>query len=540
MTSSGEPEREGARPQQDDDDDRRSVRSMAVGSSKTPSTSLHPRAASGTTRTLPTPPDLASAFSRPSPSTRSASESTFSTSSGLQESSTTMPALPNPPPLAPSSSQPQHSSSPSISTANSSSNSISRYPTSSSSSNLRSGGPAPPTSSIRSSRSSRVEGGAQPSPKPIRKPVMPKQIKEPIVPWNHAGSTDVPVAKTSSLYCSLTPMYGFPPPVLKAHTSTLVGDKIYVIGGASSSKGGCFGGVATFNIHTMRWDQLKDVKGESPPPIRAHTSTAIGHTIWVFGGGDEMTYSADMFAFNTLTHTWSLPKLDPSSPQPVPRRAHSASFLAPSSLVIFGGGDGHTALNDTWIFDTSTLTWREIISPPARDENGEVGREGGDAVKRGPVPDRRGYHSGHVVDGKLVIFGGGNGQKTFDTVEVLDLKTKVWHNISPPPDPSRSRKRAYHAAMVIGNLLFVVGGHDSKQYQSDILCFDLRRKKWTTKHLAGNLYPGRGYHSSTFADGRIFILGGSDETTFFSDMWTIDLGASAGLAFLPPIMIHLD
>lgn len=117
-------------------------------------------------------------------------------------------------------------------------------------------------------------------------------------------------------------MYGFPPPVLKAHTSTLVGDKIYVIGGASSSKGGCFGGVATFNIRqspeslfssfpedeeradlrppsvsfacstdTMRWDQLKDLKGESPPPIRAHTSTAIGHTIWVFGGGDEMTYS---------------------------------------------------------------------------------------------------------------------------------------------------------------------------------------------------------------------------------------------------------
>lgn len=26
---------------------------------------------------------------------------------------------------------------------------------------------------------------------------MPKQIKEPTVPWNHPGSKDVPVAKTS-------------------------------------------------------------------------------------------------------------------------------------------------------------------------------------------------------------------------------------------------------------------------------------------------------------------------------------------------------
>ena len=120
-----------------------------------------------------------------------------------------------------------------------------------------------------------------------------------------------------------------------------------------------------------------------------------------------------------VTHTWSLPPLHPSSPRPVARRAHSASFSPPHSIVVFGGGDGHAALNDTWVFNTVDRMWEEIISPVAPGEEGQTDKDG--EPKRGPVPERRGYHSGHVVDGKLIIFGGGNGQKTFDAVEALDL-----------------------------------------------------------------------------------------------------------------------
>lgn len=142
-----------------------------------------------------------------------------------------------------------------------------------------------------------------------------------------------------------------------------------------------------------------------------------------------MTYSSDMYAFNTITHTWTLPPLNPSSPRPVARRAHSAAFSPPHSIVVFGGGDGHAALNDTWVFNTVDLTWEEIISPCAPGEEGQIGKDG--KPKRGPVPERRGYHSGHVVDGKLVIFGGGNGQKTFDAVEVLDLSESGLVGLGP-------------------------------------------------------------------------------------------------------------
>lgn len=48
------------------------------------------------------------------------------------------------------------------------------------------------------------------------------------------------------MYFSHLPSQGFPPPkALRAHTGTLVGNLLYVIGGCD--KYGCWPGVATFN-----------------------------------------------------------------------------------------------------------------------------------------------------------------------------------------------------------------------------------------------------------------------------------------------------
>jgi hypothetical protein len=79
--------------------------------------------------------------------------------------------------------------------------------------------------------------------------------------------------------------------------------------------------------------------GETLPPLRAHTTTLVGRTLYVFGGGDGPTYSNEVYAFDTRTsphhkhqvyanaltetHTWSKPRI--TTPQrPPPRRAHTA------------------------------------------------------------------------------------------------------------------------------------------------------------------------------------------------------------------------
>jgi hypothetical protein len=94
------------------------------------------------------------------------------------------------------------------------------------------------------------------------------------------------------------------------------------------------------------------------------------------------------------------------------------------------------------------------------------------------------------------------------------VETFTWHRLDRPnpsaSDPTPlSFARAFHASIVVSGLMFVIGGHDSQKYYQQILCYDLRRRKWLPeKQLYGCLPPERGYHSLTYADGRLFIYGG--------------------------------
>jgi hypothetical protein len=108
-----------------------------------------------------------------------------------------------------------------------------------------------------------------------------------------------------------------PEKALRAHTSTLIGNKMYVIGGCDRQ--GCWRGVSTYNtgevvscdgllgctdafvpfrIDSHVWARLCPT-GVTLPPLRAHTTTAVGYLLYVFGGGDGPTYSNDVWVYNT-------------------------------------------------------------------------------------------------------------------------------------------------------------------------------------------------------------------------------------------------
>lgn len=171
-----------------------------------------------------------------------------------------------------------------------------------------------------------------------------------------------------------------------------------------------------------------------------------------------------------------------------------------------------------------------------------------------------GYHTSTCADDKLIVLGGSDGSQSFSSIDVLDLKTNVWHRLDRTLD-NAPVSRAFHSTVLVGNSLFAVGGHDGKSYAKDILAFDFRpflfplsfalnvvgcrladilvrlvhvpsagRRTWSTKKVGGKLpTPERGYHSSTYADGRIFIFGGSDGSAILGDLWIVELG-SLGLS----------
>ena len=104
-------------------------------------------------------------------------------------------------------------------------------------------------------------------------------------------------APTSAMYFSPLPTYGCPPDQpLRAHTGTLVGDRIWFLGGVDGKN--CWRRVAWFDTESLLWSTIETF-GERLPPLRAHTTTLVGHNLYIFGGGDGPAYSNEVWILDT-------------------------------------------------------------------------------------------------------------------------------------------------------------------------------------------------------------------------------------------------
>ncbi|WWD22802.1 hypothetical protein CI109_107296 [Kwoniella shandongensis] len=292
---------------------------------------------------------------------------------------------------------------------------------------------------------------------------------EPLLP----SSREVPRAPAASMYFSPVPCHGRPPnQALRAHSGTLVGERIWVIGGVDRSN--CWRGVAWFDTESLLWTTI-ETGGEQFPPLRAHTTTLVGDRLYIFGGGDGPTYSNEVWVLDT-------------------------------------GGNGQAALNDVWALDVSdpdNLTWSEWKT-------------------KGDIPQKKGYHTANLVGDKMVVFGGSDGHASFADVHILNLQTRVWTLVNTDV----KHNRLSHTSTQVGSYLFILGGHNGQTYAQDVLLFNLVTLQWESKVPRGVAPPGRGYHVALLHDARIFISGGYNGESVFDDLWTLDLSAGA---YLPQV-----
>jgi hypothetical protein len=132
------------------------------------------------------------------------------------------------------------------------------------------------------------------------KPKTPLSISQPSLP----SAKPMSKVAASSMYFSLLPYHGRPPTqALRAHTGTLVGNRIWMIGGVDSKH--CWRGVAWYDTESLLWSTV-ETGGETLPPLRAHTTTAVGTRLYIFGGGDGPTYSNDVWVFDTSEFSFLL------------------------------------------------------------------------------------------------------------------------------------------------------------------------------------------------------------------------------------------
>lgn len=248
---------------------------------------------------------------------------------------------------------------------------------------------------------------------------------------------------------------------------------LWVFGGVDGNGKSCNKEMYKLDLDSMAWSKprLRDPDGkQAPPALRAHSTTYIppfksigrkgvshnsmhAHLI-IFGGGDGPHYFNTVYLLNLSTLTWArpLPMENPSLEQgttpigstssssnlsqqvihgsiPSPRRAHTAVWHDKrKQLVVFGGGNGSKALNETYVLeckDWSRLHWKKMETT-------------------GKKPRLRGYRNSspfaHVVStshstrfhcaftdtmnlvgDKAIVYGGSDGVECFSDVFVLDL-----------------------------------------------------------------------------------------------------------------------
>eukprot|EP00761_Pharyngomonas_kirbyi_P008032 gb/GECH01008043.1/.p1 GENE.gb/GECH01008043.1/~~gb/GECH01008043.1/.p1 ORF type:complete len:371 (+),score=95.25 gb/GECH01008043.1/:1-1113(+) len=293
------------------------------------------------------------------------------------------------------------------------------------------------------------------------------------------------------------------------HSACNIGDRIIIFGGEGERMQ--LNDVHILDINTLQWRRC--ITSGTPPSRRgAHTATLMGDTaITIFGGYGLRQYKNDLHILNIATDpfTWIQPEKIFGGPPPA-RKGHTAVSLTPDQALIFGGLDRSTSLNDTyrltrhngdeyfwekmevetppegrgfatatlvgdrvllfggfnrttrlndsWLLDLDTWQWRQIETNTAAP---------GSRSMADPRPYPRQGHVACAISRTEVLVFGGYGEIRFNDIWIFDIETHQWQRIptnGSQPSP-RSGLTACHVHT--GSTLLLYGGFDGAKHLTE-------------------------------------------------------------------------
>ena len=247
----------------------------------------------------------------------------------------------------------------------------------------------------------------------------------------------------------------------------------------------------------------------------SHTSTLVGHKIYVIGGMSQQSlYREAVHLLDTTTWRWEAVALENVRIN----GANTLAFLVRDTLYICGatlqGSDSRT-----WAFDL-TLGAFELYET-ARDEL---------------VP--RGDAAGEYVEAldEIVVYGG-FGTTAAKHLVALDLQSRVWRipvTKGAPPPCRHSQSSCLHG---IGDVYFF-GGNEGEELHphDDIFLLQCRPASYTWSQPLWILKPDA--HANAImgcARNRIFIFGGysSSGSRKSNELFVGDINTHTGYRLIP-------
>lgn len=241
----------------------------------------------------------------------------------------------------------------------------------------------------------------------------------------------------------------------------------------------------------------------APSPRWGHSATGIdGNRLLIYGGQSEAGTLQDLYVYSVDADKWSRPV----NCEGLPRQWHTATYLPERQLLISFGGEapnkkGKISTTDqVMVLDTELMLWY----PPAVS---------------GDIPSGRSGHTANLLPNTndLLIFGGVKGSKWTNTVALLDISRWKW--TVPKIVGDGPRPRSYHSATPIlkssnKSWLVIFGGNDSVRSYNTVHVLETNSNTWTWINpiCSGESPPPRTGHCATLLEDKstILIYGGWD------------------------------
>ena len=127
-----------------------------------------------------------------------------------------------------------------------------------------------------------------------------------------------------------------------------------------------------FDPTSEEWRNLKTL-GTVHEPRFDFAST--GCKVWMYGGcsvSDYVSYHNDLFQLNMVSLTWT--EIQISLVKPLASCLCSLNAVTENQLLLHGGlSSTQDALDDTWVFDLLSLSWRQYLASRDHSRNGHTG-----------------------------------------------------------------------------------------------------------------------------------------------------------------------
>jgi len=275
------------------------------------------------------------------------------------------------------------------------------------------------------------------------------------------------------------------------------------------------------DIEAGTWTELET---QGTPPVAGGEGTAVedqeNQKIYYLDADTEgSTLYGEVKVFDANEGTWSLLETTGEPPHTV----NGIAVLDPNNnrILYFGGSysdGGKIFENDTYSLDLETNVWEKL-------------------ALRGEPPAGRAYCGGiyNSVDDLFVIFGGETEGGASSDFYQLNFEDNSWvpvPSMNPVLPPARIKpSMTYDPSM---NRLLLFGGNDGARFFDTLDIYDFNENNWLTLTFEGDLPSARsGAAISYFNPQRteanedvpfLIIFGGETDATMLNDTWMLPFG----------------